>query len=249
MKIVFHRDYCRVYSSDPAAAPGRLEAILEELVDCELVEPRPASEHDLELIHTREHISRVRNMDEVYEVALLAVGGAIMASEIAVSGEPAFGLIRPPGHHASPGSSWGFCYFNNIAISVERLRRLGRIRRAIIVDIDLHYGDGTANAFAGNPDVTYHHVALGRSEVFLDDLTRFLESVGECDIIAVSAGFDRHVEDWGEMLETEDYREAGKLIKEFSERACEGRRYAVLEGGYNHRVLGRNVRAFIEGFE
>ncbi|MCC6023583.1 MAG: histone deacetylase family protein [Thaumarchaeota archaeon] len=249
MKIVFHKDYCKVYSSDPAAAPGRLEAILEELVGYELIEPPPASEQDLELIHTREHISRVRSMDEVYKVALLAVGGAIMASEIAMSGEPAFGLIRPPGHHASPGSSWGFCYFNNIAISVERLRRLGKIRRAIIIDIDLHYGDGTANAFAGNPDVVYHHVALGGGEVFLEDLASFLDSVRGCDIVAVSAGFDRHVEDWGEMLETEDYHEAGKLVKEFSEEACEGRRYAVLEGGYNHRVLGRNVRAFIEGFE
>ncbi|MEM1817902.1 MAG: histone deacetylase family protein, partial [Nitrososphaerota archaeon] len=71
----------------------------------------------------------------------------------------------------------------------------------------------------------------------------------ECDIIAVSAGFDRHAEDWGEMLETEDYREAAKMIKEFSEEMCGGRRYAVLEGGYNHRVLGRNVRAFVDGFE
>jgi acetoin utilization deacetylase AcuC-like enzyme len=231
MKIVFHRDYCRVYSSDPAAAPDRLEAVLEELVDYEIVEPRPASEQDLELIHMREHISRVKSMGEVYEVALLAAGGAIMASEIAMSGKPAFGLIRPPGHHASPGSSWGFCYFNNIAISVERLRRLERIRRAVIVDVDLHYGDGTANAFTGNPDVTYHHVALGGGEVFLDDLASFLDSIRECDIIAVSAGFDRHVEDWGEMLETGDYCEAGKLIREFSERACGSRRYAVLEGG------------------
>jgi len=89
----------------------------------------------------------------------------------------------------------------------------------------------------------------GGGEVFLEDLASFLDSVRECDIVAVSAGFDRHVEDWGEMLETEDYHEAGKLVKEFSEEACEGRRYAVLEGGYNHRVLGRNVRAFIEGFE
>jgi len=249
MKIIFHRDYCRVYSSDPAAAPGRLEAVLEELRGYELVEPRSASEQDLELIHTRDHISRIKELPEVYYVALLAVGGAIMASEIALLGEPAFGLIRPPGHHASPGSSWGFCYFNNIAISIERLRRMARIRRAVIVDIDLHYGDGTANAFTGNPDIVYHHVALGGSEVFLSDLASFLNSIHECDIIAVSAGFDRHAEDWGEMLETEDYREAAEIIKEFSEEMCGGRRYAVLEGGYNHRVLGRNVRAFVDGFE
>lgn len=249
MKIVFHRDYCKVYSSDPAAAPGRLEAILEELEGCEFVEPHPASEEDLELVHTRDHIRWVKEIPEVYYVALLAVGGAIMSSEIALSGDPAFGLIRPPGHHASPDSSWGFCYFNNIAISIERLRRMARIRRAIIVDIDLHYGDGTANSFAGNPDIVYHHVALGGGETFLSDLVGFFDSIHECDIVAVSAGFDRHVEDWGGMLKTEDYRQAAKIIKEFAEKKCGGARYAVLEGGYNHSVLGKNVRAFIEGFE
>ena len=67
------------------------------------------------------------------------------------------------------------------------------------------------------------------------------------DIIAVSAGFDRGVEDWGGLLTTEDYQTIGKLVKEFSERVCQGRRYGVLEGGYNHDVLGRNVKAFLDG--
>ena len=51
----------------------------------------------------------------------------------------------------------------------------------------------------------------------------------------------------GGLLTTEDYQTIGKLVKEFSERVCEGRRYGVLEGGYNHDVLGRNVRAFLDG--
>ena len=248
MKVVFHEDYRKVYSSDPVAAPGRIEAILRELMDLELVEPEPAGESDVQLVHTPSHISYVKGMPQVYEVALLAVGGAIKASEIALEREPAFAVIRPPGHHASRDSCWGFCYFNNIAVSVEKLRVEGRIRKAVIVDIDLHYGDGTADIFAGVPEVIYHHVALGDGETFLSDLGRFLDSIRECDIVAVSAGFDRHKEDWGEMLETEDYRRAAEIIRKFSRRKCEGRRYAVLEGGYNHATLGRSVRAFIEGF-
>lgn len=249
MKIVFHKDYYKVYSSDPASAPGRMEAIVEEHKDFKFVEPSRATEEDVAIVHERSHIDRVKGMQAVYEVALLAVGGAIRASETAFSGEPAFALIRPPGHHASAGSSWGFCYFNNIAISVERLRKGGLLTKATILDIDLHYGDGTANIFSNIGEVLYHHVAGGGREVFFKDLTRFVNSMSECDIIAVSAGFDRHEDDWGGVLKTEDYQKTGEIVKNLAENVCNGRRYAVLEGGYNHNVLGKNVRAFIEGFE
>lgn len=249
MKVVFHKDYCKVYSSDPAAAHGRMEAIAEDLEGFRFVEPEKATEEEVAVVHTRSHIEYVRQLELVYEVGLLAVGGAIEASEVAVGGEPSFGVIRPPGHHASQGSSWGFCYFNNIAISVEKLIRKGLILNAVVLDIDLHYGDGTANIFLNTPKVLYHHVASGGREDFFRDLVRFLESIHECDIVAVSAGFDRHEEDWGGVLKTEDYSETGEIVKSFAERVCGGRRYAVLEGGYNHKVLGKNVRAFIEGFE
>jgi len=71
----------------------------------------------------------------------------------------------------------------------------------------------------------------------------------EYDIIAVSAGFDRHKDDWGGILETDDYREIGRIVKENAEEKCDGRRFAVLEGGYNHKVLGKNVRAFVLGLK
>jgi acetoin utilization deacetylase AcuC-like enzyme len=67
------------------------------------------------------------------------------------------------------------------------------------------------------------------------------------DIIAISAGFDRHEEDWGGLLKTEDYSTIGKWAKEASLEHCQGRRFGVLEGGYNHSVLGRNVRSFLQG--
>ncbi|WP_230972276.1 histone deacetylase family protein [Archaeoglobus neptunius] len=243
MKIVFHPKFYTVYTTDPAAESGRMEAIVEELQDFEFVEPEPARKEDILLVHTPEHYAYVKSDEKVYEVAALAVGGAIMASRIAFD-EPSFAAVRPPGHHASPDSSWGFCYFNNIAIAVKKLLEEGRIGRAVIVDFDLHFGDGTSNTFAGDDRVKYFHMQ-GGDLAGIDD---FLAGE-EYDIIAVSAGFDRHKADWGGILETEDYREIGKIVKENAEEKCGGRRFAVLEGGYNHSVLGKNVKAFVEGME
>lgn len=247
---MFDERYCKVYSSDPASEPGRIESIRDELRShFDFVEPGSAHEEDLRLVHSQNHIDWVKHLPRVYEVAILAVGGAIKASEIGMEGEPAFGLIRPPGHHASQGDSWGFCYFNNLAISIERLRRAKRVRKALIIDFDLHFGDGTENIFAGVPQVLYHHVRGHDRQEFLEDLKIFLSAHERCDMVAVSAGFDRHEADWGGLLKTEDYEEIGKTVKEYSLMACKSRRYAVLEGGYNHSVLGKNVRAFLEGLK
>ena len=243
MKIVFHPKFYTVYTSDPAAEAGRMESIVEELRDFEFVEPEPATKEDILLVHTPDHYAYVRSEPEIYEVAILAVGGAIKASQIAFT-EPAFAAIRPPGHHASPDSSWGFCYFNNVAIAVKKLLNEGKIRRAAIVDFDLHFGDGTANTFANDEKVKYFHMQ-GGDVAGIDDFLR----KEEYDIVAVSAGFDRHKDDWGGILETEDYREIGKIVRENAESKCEGRRFAALEGGYNHAVLGKNVRAFVEGLK
>jgi len=249
MKVVYHEKYRTVYSPDPASAPGRIESIYKELQGhFEFVKPEPASEEDLRLVHGESHVSSIkRHSDLLYEVAILAVGGALKASELAMQGEPAFGLIRPPGHHASRNSCWGFCFFNNVAISIEKLRQEKKIAKALIVDIDLHYGDGTANIFSGTSQVRYFHVGDRNREMYLNDLMRCLTAEKDCDIVAVSAGFDRHEQDWSGLLKTEDYRKIGRMIKEFAENVCEGRRYGVLEGGYNHAVLGKNVKSLLEG--
>ncbi|MFX1598865.1 MAG: histone deacetylase family protein [Promethearchaeota archaeon] len=250
MRVVYHERYNEVYASDPAAAPGRMESVYNVLSSSfEFVKPEPATEGDLKLVHTAGHIADVKRHTLTYEIALLAVGGAIKASESAMGLEPAFGLIRPPGHHASSSSCWGFCYFNNMAISVERLRVKNEIKRALIVDIDLHFGDGTSNIFRDVPEIDYLHVSGGNSNDFLNDLSNHLNSKKNYDIIAVSAGFDRHEDDWGQMLKTRDYFEIGGIVKNFSEEVCEGRRYGVLEGGYNHQVLGKNVKNLLDGMK
>jgi acetoin utilization deacetylase AcuC-like enzyme len=253
MKIVYHPDYNEVYASDPAAAAGRIEAILKELKDkYDFVEPKPASEDDLKRVHTQFHIDFIkRNSDRyetLYEIACLAAGGAILAAELGMTGESAFGLIRPPGHHASSDHCWGFCFFNNIAIALAKLQAENRIQKALILDFDLHFGDGTDNIFAGS-EIKYFQPQIRDRGAFIEAIKKKFEVEREYDILAVSAGFDRHVEDWGGLLTTDDYRVIGQAVKEAAQKICQGRRFAVLEGGYNHRVLGKNVKAFLEGLE
>jgi len=249
MKVIYHPSYTDVYSSDPASEPGRMEAILKELEGrYDFLKPQPAAEEDLRRVHGQSHIHSIKRDPHLYEIACLAAGGAIMAAEMGMEGEPSFGLIRPPGHHASPEHCWGFCFFNNIAVALAKLKAEKRIEKALILDFDLHFGDGTNAVFTGSK-VVYFQPGVEYREGFMKEIQERLNREKKYDILAVSAGFDRHVDDWGGQLTTEDYRTMGRLTKEAAERVCKGKRFAVLEGGYNHDVLGRNVRAFLEGMD
>ncbi|MGD0855950.1 MAG: histone deacetylase family protein [Dehalococcoidia bacterium] len=248
MKVVYHQRFTQVYENDPAAEPGRMEAIIKELAGFEVIEPQSARLDDILLCHTSYHLGYVQGYGNVFEMAMLAAGGALKAAEIGSKGKAAFAAIRPPGHHASADSCWGFCFFNNIAIALSRLLEEKKIGSALVLDFDLHFGDGTANIFESNPAVTYFHPEDGNRQDFVDHVKRFLDEK-KADIIAVSAGFDRHIDDWGRLLTTEDYRTIGGIVKQYALKNCNGRRFGVLEGGYNHLVLGQNVRAFLEGMD
>ena len=78
-------------------------------------------------------------------------------------------------------------------------------------------------------------------------MKRALDDSSDVDIIVASAGFDQYVEDWGGNLSTDAFGKIGHLMYEFAEKRCEGRRYALLEGGYNFQDLGKNILAFCEG--
>lgn len=249
MKVIYHPDYQKVYASDPAAKAGRMEAILKELEGYyAFLEPEPASEDDLRRVHTQSHIDFIKGNPLLYQIACLSAGGAILAAKLAMDNEPSFGLIRPPGHHASAGHCWGFCFFNNVAVALAKLEAAKEISRAFILDFDLHFGDGTNNIFGGS-QIVYFQPGAGDRQGFLEEIEKRLESEKGYQILAVSAGFDRHAEDWGQMLTTNDYRTIGRLVKDASQNICQGRRFALLEGGYNHQVLGKNVKAFLEGLE
>ncbi len=244
MKVVYSEEYRQVYSYDPASNPGRMESIEQALAGhVEFVEPSPASPEDIAAIHTEKHIAEVRR-EGVYEIAALAAGGAIQAAEIGLS-EPCFAAIRPPGHHASSDSAWGFCYFNNMAIALDKLHRVGKIKKAFILDFDLHVGDGNINILDRKGYVTILNPGGQDRNEYLKTVHNSLAKT-DADMIAVSAGFDNHEADWGGLLKTEDYTTMGKLVREAARRNSGGC-FGLLEGGYNHGVLGQNVLAFIEG--
>ena len=92
---------------------------------------------------------------ESAEIALLAAGAAVQAAEHALEhGEPAFALVRPPGHHAERDRAMGFCLYNNVAVAAAHALARG-LDRVAIVDIDVHHGNGTQWMFYDDPRVLY----------------------------------------------------------------------------------------------
>jgi acetoin utilization deacetylase AcuC-like enzyme len=164
-------------------------AVLEKedmLPRLSLLEPRPATTEELERVHTPGHIEHVRrvaqsgggNLDpdtytspRSFDAALMAAGGLIRAVEAVLAGEIAngFALVRPPGHHATPTRSMGFCLFNNIAVAARAALASGQVERVFIADFDVHHGNGTQDIFAADPAVFYfsthqypHYPGTGR---------------------------------------------------------------------------------------
>jgi acetoin utilization deacetylase AcuC-like enzyme len=256
MKIIFHEYYYNAsYAMDPAAAEGRLDGIMQTVKQqpdvYEILEPDPASEIDILRAHGRNHYAGVQRNSLLYEAAALAAGGAVKAAETAYEGDAAFAVIRPPGHHASADSCWGFCYFNNMAVSLLKLHAEGKIKKAFILDFDLHTGDGNINILGNRQDgfrVSILNPSSRERDGYLREVEAYMKNLSGVDIFSASAGFDQGIDDWGGLLYPEDYAALGRLMKEYSKKLCHGRRYAILEGGYNHEALGVNMDSFCKGF-
>jgi acetoin utilization deacetylase AcuC-like enzyme len=157
--------------------PQRIEAIyrmIEKRINFPYfkIEPRPATEAELESIHTPVYIRSIQSTagkDRVqldpdtstsahsFEIALLAAGGVLKASDLIMDGkiQNGFALVRPPGHHAEASRAMGFCIFNNIAVGAAYLQKKHGLKRILIVDWDLHHGNGTQHSFADSPEVLY----------------------------------------------------------------------------------------------
>lgn len=249
LEVIYHPDYENDFSPGTIEAPQRIKAIQGSLQKYEpFIKPQPASEADLYLVHEPTMVARIRSRKVLMQAVLFAVGGAIDCAKLALSNRPAFGLVRPPGHHADQSGTWGFCYANNIAIAVRKIRQEFDVRWVYIIDLDHHQGDGTQRIFAYDSEVSVKNVSAVERDEYLEKVQYLLKVIRKTDLLAVSMGFDTYEKDLGGLLKTEDYRLLGSWLRQASERLCSGRRFAILEGGYYLPDLGKNVLAFCEGF-
>jgi acetoin utilization deacetylase AcuC-like enzyme len=204
--------------------------------------------------------------------ALHASGAVILATDLVMSGKAdnAFCCVRPPGHHAGRANSAGFCIFNHIAIGVAHALEKHQLKRAAIIDFDVHHGDGTEDIFKDNPNVmlcsTFQHPfyphrgAETRSKnminvpmnaqangdafkkVFETEFKPALEAF-KPEIVFVSAGFDAHINDplADLALTTNDYVWVTEFIKDVAKEYAKNRIISSLEGGYHLPSLSESA--------
>ena len=256
MLIIFHETFHQSYYSDDrydnAAIPDRLVGMMDALRDegrYEVRSPEAASRADLMRGHSEAHIDSVAAKPQLFAMASLAAGAALLGADLAIRGEPSLACVRPPGHHASRSSAWGHCTFSNVALALLRLRDLGLITSATVVDFDLHTGDGTQDVLKGWPQAQVLNPYGDTATEYLSVLEQQLQHAPQVDVLAVSAGFDAYKHDLGGKLDTEDYFSIGRLLQAHAIRLGHQRRFAVLEGGYYLPDLGKNALAFCRGFE
>jgi acetoin utilization deacetylase AcuC-like enzyme len=253
MKILFHdKFYESAYADDGASVPGRMEAIMAVIGSesaFEIVRPQPASEDAVRLAHTQTYVDTVKSNGPLYDMATLAAGAAIAAANVAITGEPAFACLRPPGHHASRESAWGYCVFCNMGIALLQLKQQRKIESAFVLDFDAHTGDGTKDVLLNWKECHILNPYADNSQAYLKEIQAFVRSIPAVDIIGVCAGFDSYQKDVGRKLTTFDFYVIGVFMKQFAQRAAGNRRFAILEGGYYLPDLGKNVLAFCHGFQ
>ncbi len=140
------------------------------LEQCVALKARPATDEEILRLHTPEYVQRIKDLSAAgggdggelapfgangFEVAALAAGGAITATEAVMRGEVdnAYALVRPPGHHAERDLGRGFCIFGNTALAAQHAREALGAERVVVVDWDVHHGNGTEHAFSEDPTV------------------------------------------------------------------------------------------------
>lgn len=181
--IAYHEDFLKhVPGLGHPESPERLRAVMDKLSAEGLLErltkivPQEAADETVALVHNPDYIHWVREScrqgrryldhgdtmvcEDSCRIAFLAVGAVTAAADWVMEkeGRRAFCAVRPPGHHAEVGGAMGFCLFNNIGIGARYLQKNRGVERVLIVDWDVHHGNGTQNAFYADPSVLYFSV-------------------------------------------------------------------------------------------
>jgi len=278
MKLIYNKIFLEHDTGMHPENHKRLEA-LGDIPETQI----ESGEKYLELIHTRPYIERVKqaclkseHLDQdtvtcpkTYEVAVAAVGATIMASQ-----SNDFAIVRPPGHHAYPHKSSGFCIFNNLAIAAKKLADEGK--KVLIFDFDGHLGDGTLDIFYKSKQVMYwslhQHPAFpgggsanqigdgegtgyticmplppgSSDDIFWRAIEGYMPVAQQFspDVVAVSAGFDAHIHDL--LL---DLRLSASMYYRLGCLLREKFKnvFATLEGGYNVELLPKCLFNFVAG--
>ncbi len=270
MKIIFHEkclEFGRPGHPESSQRVARAKRYLQDRYD--IIRPEAATEEEVGLVHTKRLIKVLKDLDfynpdcprypDIYDYAMLAVGGAQLARS-----KEGFSLMRPPGHHAGKDFIGGFCYLNNLAVAVKWSGK-----KTLIVDFDVHHGNGTQDIFFKDDQVTYlsiHKTPLypGTGKIseanclnfpvkkikgtdeYLQIFDQALQKVNleGMEQVAVSAGFDTYEKDplVSLNLSFEAFRLIGERIKDIGLPT-----FSVLEGGYSESDLGRCIQEYLQG--
>lgn len=266
--IIYYDPLCAEYGSSmrpeqPARVLRSTEHLRKTHPDWVWRQPARPADETLLLAHTPAHLRRIArapDLDEdtpyfpgIADHARRAVGAALGAVESALAGQPAFALMRPPGHHCTRDRAMGFCYLNQIAIAALSSAATGR--RVAVWDFDAHHGNGTEAILAGRTDLFFASVHQfpgypGTGTHSTDQCRNFpvaphaprprhMAALAESwaavqafqpDLVLVSAGFDAYARDpiTAMTLEIADFAELGGWLRSASQPTA-----AVLEGGYS----------------
>ncbi|NYT57391.1 histone deacetylase family protein [Alcaligenaceae bacterium] len=278
--------------------PDRLSAINDRLVASGLMDfideqtTRPATDADVLRVHPAAYIAYLREHaptegyfaidpdtlmnPHTLEAAWAAAGAGITAVDAVMrqTHRSVFCAVRPPGHHARPAQAMGFCFLNNIAIAAAYAMEQYALERVAIIDFDVHHGNGTEEAFAGDSRVLMcsffqHHLfpdqyqnppAQNMVNIPVepytkgDDLRQLVSDVWmprlrefQPQLLFISAGFDAHREDeMGQLGMVEsDYAWITEQMVTLADESAGGRIISFLEGGYSLSALGRSTEAHI----